>query len=287
MHDQAERLRQMIQGSTLNKQCRTIAVASGKGGVGKSNISLNLALALIKQHQKVLLFDMDIGMGNIDVLSGLDAPYSIVDLFEKHLSIQEIISEGPEGLAYIAGGSGLNELFTMNDEERMLFFREYTTLLESFDYIIMDMGAGASSESLLFILAADASIIVTTPEPTAITDAYSMIKHMVVHGFNKQLYGIMNRTWNDKQGEKSLNEFQSVVQQFLHINLMALGTVPEDKAVARAVMKQIPLLLMNEKSPAAKAITLMAKRMTGPPDTHQSKSFVDRLKQLMKERSLL
>ncbi|WP_217585591.1 MinD/ParA family protein [Lentibacillus saliphilus] len=287
MGDQAEGLRRMLQMPHQQKHAKTIAVASGKGGVGKSNISLNLSLELINRNKKVLLFDLDIGMGNIDVLLGLDTTYSFVDLFEQDIPITDIIATGPKGLSYISGGRGLNRFFVVDEAKKALFFNTYEELVKTYDYIILDMGAGATADSLLFILAADECFIVTTPEPPSITDAYSMIKHIVGHGFTKPISILMNRSVNEKRGIAALNNFRAVVKQFLQIDVTALGVLPDDKIVTKSVMRQTPFLLMNDKAPISKAIKhtvdYYLSNLTKPPNS-RSLSFVSKLKQLMMER---
>src|SRR5699024_9701876 len=156
-----------------------IAVVSGKGGVGKSSISLNFSLELLRREKKVLLMDMDIGMGNIDILLGLNPKYTVMDMFIHRLSIHDIIETGPNSLAHLAGGRALNTCFTMHQTRQAYFFQHLGQLAQLYDYIIFDMGAGETNDSLFFITTPDECIVVTTPEPTSITNAYRMIKHIV------------------------------------------------------------------------------------------------------------
>src|SRR5699024_492063 len=178
MNDQAEQLRHHVKGHT--NVAKTISIVSGKGGVGKSNTALNFCIELQKRGKKVLLFDLDIGMGNIDILLGKTPKYTIVDLFTDFMPIHDMIEIGPKGLSYIAGGCSLNDLVQMDPYKLDYFFQQYDLLVMEFDYIFFDMGAGATESSLAFILSSDECIVVTTPEPTAITDAYSMIKQIVL-----------------------------------------------------------------------------------------------------------
>src|SRR5699024_10894807 len=209
-HDQARNLRREM-GSTRNfREAKTIAFASGKGGAGKSNIALNFSLALLNHDKKVLLFDLDFGMGNLDILLGMETEATIVDMFKGHLPIHDIIQTGPGGLEYVAAGSGLNDIFTLEQDEKNHFFRQYEALIHLYDYIIFDMGAGATHDLLSFIMASDECIVVTTPEPTSITDAYGMIKHIVNNNPDLPISVIMNRAKSDKYGQQALERFRRI-----------------------------------------------------------------------------
>ncbi len=289
--DQASSLRKKLkQDNPLPdlKQAKTVSIISGKGGVGKSNVALNLSLELVSQKNRVLLFDLDIGMGNIDILMGVPARKSIVNLLQNYERIEDIIETGPKGLGYIAGGSGLNELFSLNKESKDYFFEQYHKLVSSYDYIIFDMGAGATKDTMSFILASDECIVVTTPEPTSITDAYGMIKHIVSNNQDMPMKVIMNRASSIKEGERALQRFREVVMRFLEVNVNALGILPDDKHVSQAVIRQIPYTIFNENAPVSKAMKQLVYHYTDnlPHDFQQSgrKTFLQKLKQLMTER---
>ncbi|MCF3942414.1 MinD/ParA family protein [Oceanobacillus alkalisoli] len=253
MTDQANSLRRKMKTPHPTRGARTIAFISGKGGVGKSNISLNFSLELIRRNKKVVLFDLDVGMGNINILLGLQPKNTIVDLFNEQLSIIETIEKGPEGLAYIAGGTGLSRFLEMKQADKDFFYEQFELLTEMYDYIIFDMGAGITETSLFFILAADECMVVTTGEPTAITDAYSMIKQITSNGGTMPIHLILNRARS--QGESTtLKQLQKVIRQFLQIEVYPLGLIPEDKHVVQAVIRQIPYSIFNEKAPAARSI---------------------------------
>ncbi|SDQ60229.1 MinD/ParA family protein [Virgibacillus salinus] len=287
MHDQAASLRRQLEISKDPRQARTIAVVSGKGGVGKSNVALNFSLELLNQDKKVLLLDLDVGMGNIDILLGLHSEKTIVDMFTGHLSVHDIIETGPRGLAYVAAGSGLTDLFMMDQEKRDYFYQQYDELVKMYDYIIFDMGAGATNDSLSLILASDECVVVTTPEPTSITDAYGMIKHILNKQRNMPISVIMNRSASVKSGYQALDRFQRVVTQFLDVEIQKLGILPDDKIVSTAVIRQIPYVLLNEKAAVSKAIKEIVNNYTSYGTEYQqqkSTSFVTKLKQFMMER---
>ncbi|MGP4107002.1 MinD/ParA family protein [Virgibacillus sp. L01] len=287
IHDQAASLRRQLEISKDPRQARTIAIVSGKGGVGKSNVALNFSLELLNQDKKVLLLDLDVGMGNIDILLGLHSEKTIVDMFTDHLPVHDIIETGPRGLAYIAAGSGLSGLFMMDEEKRDYFYKQYNELVKLYDYIIFDMGAGATNDSLSLILASDECIVITTPEPTSITDAYGMIKHILNRQGNMPISVIMNRSASAKSGNKALDRFQRVVAQFLNVEVKKIGILPNDKIVSTAVIRQIPYVLLDDKAAVSKAIKVIVRNYTLNSTEYQqrkSTSFVKRLKQFMMER---
>lgn len=262
MNDQASALREQVKQSkglpreepTLNQEARAIAVMSGKGGVGKSNFSLNFSLSLQKRGYKVLLFDMDIGMANIDILLGVTQRYSILHLFEQNLSLEEIIQQGPQGLSYIAGGSGLRDVFQFDEQKRIHFLDQLQQLSIRYDYIIFDMGAGISSESLQLILSCNEIILISTCEPTAMTDAYSALKFIHNHDQEIPFQLVVNRAISPKHAVNTARRLQSVTQRFLTRNLSHLGSLPDDKHVTLAVMEQTPFILRFPNSQASRAV---------------------------------
>lgn len=257
MVDQAKQLREKVQQKKPKKQrrqTRVIAVTSGKGGVGKSNFALNFALCLTEHKKKVLIFDVDLGFANIDVLLGRSPKESIATMIEKDLSVADVIEEGPNGLSFISGGTGFNELFKMDEIKLNKFLKELSTLQGTVDYIILDTGAGLSYENLRFILAADDVILVTTPEPTSITDAYSVVKMVHAKDPNAHMKLIINQCTNEKEGIETAENFRSVTEQFLNKQIETLGLIPSDNNVTNAVKKQTPFLLAYPNTSASRAV---------------------------------
>lgn len=256
MLDQAEALRHRVLSHSegLGRQTRILTVTSGKGGVGKSNFSLNFALALQKRGHRVLLFDADIGMGNIDVLLGLPASYNLFHLLKRDKSIWEIIQEGPGGLRFIAGGSGFKDLIRLSDEELEYFASEIAKLYGEVDYVLFDTGAGLSKETLRFIRAADETIVVTTPEPTSITDAYALMKMVTTMGEQAAFRLVVNRVGDDREGRQTADNIRQVAKTYLSLELPVLGFVPDDTHVSKAVKKQTALSNLYPDCPAARGI---------------------------------
>ncbi|MDO6847422.1 MinD/ParA family protein [Priestia megaterium] len=289
MNDQAAVLREKVLKKYQNslRNCKTLAVLSGKGGVGKSNLSLNLSLALTKQKQRVLLFDMDIGMGNIDILIGQTASYTMVDLLEKKLSIQQIIKKGPQNLAYVAGGTGISSVFEWSPSDLAHLIQELNSLTNQYDYMIFDMGAGMSESVLKFLKAVDEMIVVTTPEPTSITDAYAAIKLAASYAVSAPVRLIINKTLSDKEGNETYERFNRAVQQFLNISISLLGIVPNDQAVQKAVNRQMPFLLQNPASKASISLIEMVNMLIPQDNRITAKNegmFIRRLKRFFLER---
>lgn len=288
MYDQAAKLRSRLENNGESRETRTIAVMSGKGGVGKSNISLNTALSLSGNDYKVLLIDMDIGMGNIDILMGTSPPFTIADFFQHDVGLERIIVEGPNSLHYIAGGTGLSHFIDFDHEHMNRFMDEFQNLLYQYDYVFFDMGAGISEHSSKFILSVQDVFVVTTTEPPSITDAYAAIKHVHILNDRIPFHLIINRVQNEKEGKETFNRINQALKKFLNIETDYLGAVPDDKNIPMAVKRQIPLVLYNNKSPAAKVIlglaaALVSKSKGTVPAKKQS-NFVANLKRLLFER---
>ncbi|MFO1445926.1 MinD/ParA family protein [Bacillus sp. Bva_UNVM-123] len=293
MKDQAEDLRLKL---SMTKKAsekpigspKTVAVVSGKGGVGKSNISLSFSLSLIRKGYKVLLFDMDLGMGNLDILMGKSSEYSIVDFFDGKTSLRETIMMGPTGLKYIAGGSGLNHLVGLDDQLVEKFTNELYGLFKEYDYVIFDMGAGVTEGTLKFILAVQEIIVITTPEPTSLTDAYGMMKHIHLMDDTIPFYIVVNRIQSPKEGQQTYSRISKVMKNFLGRDSVHLGAVPDDRIIQQAVRKQIPFVLFNEKAPASKAIADITERYEqrqfNEKQTETGFRFISKLKQFLFER---
>lgn len=255
MTDQAEQLRKRLLAMKNGKNhAKTLAVASGKGGVGKSNFILNFSLSLAKENKKVLLFDLDIGMGNIEILLGESARKNIVDFLEKAASLEDVIQTGPEGLSYISGGSGLSVLFDLGEEKFHYFLSELETVFDCYDFIIFDMGAGISEDSLKFLLSVDEIFLITTEEPTSLTDAYGVVKYITNRNSLIPISMVINRSFSERDGYGVYQRFSGALNRFLHIEIKLLAILPDDDTVRKSVVRQIPFVIEYPKSKISKAV---------------------------------
>ncbi|MCF6137126.1 MinD/ParA family protein [Pseudalkalibacillus berkeleyi] len=285
MRDQAEMLRQRLNNES--RTAKVCAVVSGKGGVGKSNFTVNLALSLIQSGSKVLLLDLDIGMANLDILMGVHSKYTIVDMVEEERPIIEMIETGPGGLEFIAGGNGLNHLFQLNDRQFNHFCEQINNIQDSYDYIFLDMAAGASKDGLQFITAADQILLITTPEPTAITDAYAMLKFVHKQDPNVNVSITVNRAENHAEGIDIADRVQYASRQFLQKELSLLGVLPEDPSVFKAVKVQQPYLLYDPNTKISKAMLQMTTTFKNGSEynrTAKDDGFIQKLTRYFKRK---
>jgi flagellar biosynthesis protein FlhG len=275
MMDQAEKLRMVIDNlkNDLNanqvklpviqakRSARVITVTSGKGGVGKTNISINLAVALSEKGLKVIVIDADFGLSNVDVLFGIIPKYSLVDVIKNSRSILDVLTDGPGKIRFISGGSGVEELIKL-DKDKIKRFVANMELLDKFaDIIIVDTGAGLSENVMSFIMAADDVLLVTTPEPTSITDAYALIKMVSNRDKNKNIKVIVNKADSMNEAVDVVNKLSLVAEKFLGVKLESAGNVLQDESVVKAVKLQKPFSISFPKSSATKSIKQIALKI--------------------------
>ncbi len=287
MSDQAQRLRQMASNlkSEIKQKSRplgqhrsrVVAVTSGKGGVGKTNFAVNLALGLIQRGRDVLLLDADLGLANVDVVLGTNPTYHLGHVVRSEKRLQDVVYRGPLGLKLIAGGSGLNELLDVGDMELKRFIGGLEVLASQSDYVLLDTGAGLSRQVMSFVLAADEILVVTNAEPTAMTDAYATIKVISRQNPAANIRLVMNAVEDDQEAELAINRLTMAALRFLGVNVESLGSVPYDGSVTRAVKKQQPFLLAYPGTPAARAVKELAANLDGGDAGAGSGLFFDRL----------
>jgi flagellar biosynthesis protein FlhG len=261
--DQAQKLRQMIKDEPNDlKKPRIITVTSGKGGVGKSNVVVNLAILLQKLGKKVMIFDADIGMSNDDVLMGFLPKYNIFDIILNNKDIEEVMIQGPYGVKLLPGGSGLSKVGDLGKEdiEKVIYELEK---INDLDFIIMDTGAGINRSVLGFIACCDELVIVTTPEPTSLTDAYCLLKAVNHFNLKNSARVIINRVNDDREGTMTYNKFEKAVNAFLKIGIDYLGCIYEDRKLVQAVKSQQPLAMAFPDAAATKSIENIAKKLIG------------------------
>ncbi|MBO8162473.1 MAG: MinD/ParA family protein [Brevibacillus sp.] len=289
MRDQAEQLRERIQRIAPEKgrQTRLIAVTSGKGGVGKSNVTLNFALGLIESGQKVVVFDVDLGLANLDVLMGVSARHHLLDLIHQDISLWEIIERGPNGLEFIAGGSGFTQ-FLQLDEHKLNKLLAQLSLLQGYaDTVLLDTGAGISKESMQFILSADEVFLVTTPEPTSITDAYAVIKMIHARNPHTQIKLIINRSSSYREGRHTADKLTMVAKQFLGMDVQTLGFVFDDPHVSQAVKQQQPFLVAYPHSQASRSIRSLVSTHLGSASRNEGeigglRGFITKIRNMIR-----
>jgi len=267
---------------------RIITVTSGKGGVGKTNISINLAIALSEQGYRVVILDADFGLANIDVLFGIVPKYTLLNVIRNEKSILEIISEGPMNTRFISGGSGVEELLKLDRQQIMKFVESIALLDKLADIIIVDTGAGLSENIISFIMAADEVLLVTTPEPTSITDAYALIKTVSNRDKSKRIRLIVNRVDSVDEANDVSNKLVLVADKFLGIKVEPTGYIMQDEAVTKAVKHQKPFALTHPKSMATRNIRDICAKLidkNGFEDAHHSsgiRGFMNKLISFMK-----
>ena len=279
MQDQAEKLRQLVNRlntkvgvdlpspKRISKGCRVLAVTSGKGGVGKTNMAVNMGLAMAKKGHRVLVFDADMGLANVDVLLGMIPQFNLVHLLYGQKTLSEIVVQGPGGLKIVASGSGgVQELANLNDAQRAKFLQALEGLQDEADIILVDTGAGLHRNVLAFVMAASEVILVTTPEPTALMDAYGMVKVLHLEKKDPLIRVIVNMAENQTEADEAGRKLVVLSKRFLNVDLEYLGFVPRDMSMIRAVREQRPVLLGTPSTPAGVSIARLADTiLSGSP----------------------
>lgn len=265
--DQAEQLRRIIKGSAPPKRplARVITVTSGKGGVGKSNTAINLAVQMRKTGQKVIILDADFGLANIEIMFGAVPKHNLCDLIYQGKSIKDIITWGPMEVGFISGGSGITGLSNLNKDELSYIIENLAELDEMADTIIVDTGAGIADAVLEFLVASGEILLVTTPEPTSITDSYSLLKALSRHPRYRadmtQIKVLANKVTGDAEAQALYAKLETVVERYLKVPISYLGMVPQDPQLAKAVMQQMPVSLENPKARSAVAYEMIVAKL--------------------------
>lgn len=263
--DQAEQLRNIIKANSQLPLARVITVTSGKGGVGKSNTAINLAVQLQKLGQRVVILDADFGLANIEIMFGAIPRHNLSDLIYQGMQMKDIITQGPMDIGFISGGSGIAGMANLNRDSLDYIVMKLRELDEMADIVIVDTGAGISDAVLEFLVASGEVLLVTTPEPTSITDSYSLIKALARHpkysSETTTVKVVANRVRGEQEAEMLFRKLETVVDKYLKIPIEYLGMVPQDEQLARAVMQQMPVSIENPGAKSAMAYEQLAAKL--------------------------
>ncbi len=263
--DQAEQLRILKANNSSRPLARVITVTSGKGGVGKSNTAINLAIQFRKLGKRVIILDADFGLANIEIMFGTVPKHNLCDLIYQRKNIREIITWGPMEVGFISGGSGIAGMSNLSRDYLSYIVQNLAELDAIADIIIVDTGAGLADAVLEFLVASGEILMVTTPEPTSITDSYSLLKALYRHpGFKEDVTKvkmIANRVEKESEGQMLFQKLNSVVVRYLKVPMTYLGCIPLDMQLSKAVMQQMPVSLQNPGAKSSIAFERVAYKL--------------------------
>ncbi|MDR0637002.1 MAG: MinD/ParA family protein [Treponema sp.] len=275
MGDQAEELRKLMSESsaqetqhlitpvdTQTKKTRIITVTSGKGGVGKTNMSVNMAIAYARMGKKVVVMDADLGLANVNVMLNIIPRFTLFHVMRRQKSMKEIMEKTEYGISIVAGASGLAKIANLNEEERQNFIHELESLTDA-DVIIIDTSAGVNSNVIDFVAAAEDAVIITTPEPTAITDAYGLIKIIATEyeSLSIGLKLVVNRVKSAAEAKKVADRMTNIAGQFLNLKVDYLGYIYDDPVVSQGVLRQKPFLVIDPRARASFCVEHIVDRL--------------------------
>lgn len=264
MRDQADKLRELVnnKGISDDHELRIYSIVSGKGGVGKTNFTVNLAIKLQQLGKKVLILDADIGMSNVNILMDIDAKHTLLDLLQGKLELEDIIYTGPASVDFMSGGAELLNLGSV-DEERQKEIISSLSNLGKYDVLLIDNGAGISKETLMYMVLADEIILVTTPEPTALADAYRVLKAVSLSKLKNNVKVVVNQIPDYNSGLDAYNKLYKTSEQFLKVTVESLGYIFSDIRVNKAIMEQYPFVLSYPNSLASDGINQICMSILG------------------------
>lgn len=276
--DQAEQLRNIIKAENVQRpMARVLTVTSGKGGVGKSNTAINLAIQFRRQGQRVIILDADFGLANIEIMFGTVPKHNLCDLIYQGKSIREIITWGPMDVGFVSGGSGIVGMSNLSRDYLAYIIKNLAELDAIADIIIVDTGAGIADAVLEFLVASGEILLITTPEPTSITDSYSLLKALNRHPRfspeNTLVKMIANRVEEEEEGEIVFNKLNAVVSRYLHMSFSYLGAIPQDSQLARAVMQQVPVSQQNPNAKSSIAYEAIAAKLMNRETVHRKRGM--------------
>lgn len=267
MADQAQNLRDLMR--STKRRAHVLAVASGKGGVGKTNTSVNLAIALAQQGQRVVVLDADLGLANVEVLLGINSLHNLQHVITGEKELKDILVPGPGGIFVVPGSSGLSQLADLGPQARQRILTGFDAVQADADFFLIDTMAGIGQNTSGFAAAADELFIIATPEPSSIVDAYAMIKTMLQIRPDIAIQLLVNMALNEAQAKAVAAKLGRVVDHYLHRPLDYAGYIPRDPHVATSVMQTSPFLLRYPGAPASQQLTALARTLVSRRGTAQ------------------
>ena len=276
--DQAQNLRDMME-KNKNTGIKVLTVTSAKGGVGKSSFTLNFAIALSKRGKRVLIVDMDFGLANIDVMLGIKTKYDMSNIINEQMDVRDVIEHGLNGIQFVSGGSGVYELTKLNTQQLDSVIGNLMKLDDIADTIIFDTGAGVNDNIVRLICASHETILITTPEPTAIMDAYALMKIVSREQIRPQVRLVLNKAENEREALAAMSGFTRIVEKYTAMKIDELGYILRDDNMVKAVKLQVPLLASFAKSTAAVNIENLTNKYLSRPEKVKLGfgGFLDRL----------
>jgi flagellar biosynthesis protein FlhG len=259
-----------------NREGRVLCVASGKGGTGKTVMVVNLATAMARKGKKVLILDADLGLANAHLLLGMTPRYNLSHVLNEKTSLEEIIEPGPEGISLISGGSGISQLAALDEYHLFRLIRQVAALEGNHDLIIIDTSAGIAPQTMVFLYAAREILLVTTPDITAMTDAYAMVKTLLQRSADTRIALVANRVRSQEEADGVHEKLDRVSRRFLRQPISFWGSVPFDRCIPRSIHMKEPVLRSFPRSEASRAIDRIVRRMLAERPGPQDRKVLDR-----------
>ncbi|MFW5749591.1 MAG: MinD/ParA family protein [Halanaerobium sp.] len=271
MRSQAAKLKEIMQKKKAEEglqefnttSTRTIAVASGKGGVGKSTFTVNFAYNLCKLGKEVLIIDSDIGMANLDIMLGVQPNYDMGHLLREECSLEDAVIEGPAGIKLLSGITGDDSFIDIQKDALQKLIEIGDQIEQNYNYLLIDLGAGAAKSIVSTIMAAEELILLLTTEPTSVMDSYSLIKILANHNYNKPIKMVINQTEDEKDAQKTANRIIKTVKNYLNLDLTLVGSIAHDRKISEALRRQKPYAELFSNRKAARDFEALARKITG------------------------